>query len=207
VRVYLDYGQACSPSKQGLTALRRLRDGGVEVYLLRGLQTEAVYRQERRSAWGPLGINHGKHVVFYRWESPVAYLVIGSSNHTSHSKCSRELDTIGVLDQRHPETIRLLEECRRLARIGTPLRRVWDGDTDKDGYLRIRDDVTAEASEDVPYSRFHHARAITGAALRMEQIDHKIIQRGEARGRLNVVLSGGAADQVRPPLRAASPDS
>ena len=118
----MDQGQARSASAECTSTLGILSKGGVEVRLCRGFRTDMEYRLNREDQAFPSGIFHQKSVYVHRRDSHVAYLVAGSSNHTTYSRCSDELDVMSLVLVAHPEmaiTLHRWEQARLRAAIWT----------------------------------------------------------------------------------------
>ena len=140
----MDQGQARAASAESSSTLGVLTKGGIEVRLCRGFQTDLEYRLNRDDRSFPQGIFHQKSVYVQRRDSHVAYLVAGSSNHTTYSRCSDELDVMSLVLVAHPETAITLHRWEQAS-----LRAIiWkSGQQDADGHVRFSDSGASSSAE------------------------------------------------------------
>jgi hypothetical protein len=130
----MDQGQARSASAETVSTLGILTMGGIEVRLCRGFRTDMEYRLNREDQAFPSGIFHQKSVYVHRHGSHVAHLVAGSSNHTTYSRCSDELDVLSLVLVAHPEMAITLHRWQQASLRAV----VWRSDqTDSDGRVRF----------------------------------------------------------------------
>ena len=130
----MDQGQARSASAESASTLGILSKGGIEVRLCRGFRTDMEYRLNREDQAFPSGIFHQKSVYVHRRDSHVAYLIAGSSNHTTYSRCSDELDIMSLVLVAHPETAITLHRWEQASLRAV----VWKSDqVDSDGRVRF----------------------------------------------------------------------
>ena len=150
----MDQGQARSASAESASTLGILSKGGIEVRLCRGFRTDMEYRLNREDQAFPSGIFHQKSVYVHRRDSHVAYLMVGSSNHTTYSRCSDELDVLSLVLVAHPETAITLHRWEQAS-----LRAViWKSDqVDSDGRARFAnvagDDAGSNKNQKGPFTR------------------------------------------------------
>ena len=102
----------------------------------------------------PHGIFHQKSVYVHRRDSHVAFLVAGSSNHTTYSRCSDELDVLSMVLVSHPDTAVTLHRWEQ-ANLRSD---IWKSDqVDADGRARFSNvggsNVGGSRSQKGPFTR------------------------------------------------------
>ena len=125
VRVIADYGQALGRATRDMAArLQQLRQAGVAVRLCAGTMIQEIYREVGRDVPPGRGIQHAKVLLAGR------YMVFGSPNWTTSSKCNVE---VAGLVELGPEGQQLMQ--RELARVDT-LSVAFTGDVEARGTTR-----------------------------------------------------------------------
>ena len=100
------------------------------------------------------GIFHQKSVYVRRCDSHVAYLMVGSSNHTTFSRCSDELDVLSLVLVSHPDTAVTLHRWEQ-AKVRSD---IWKSDqVDAEGRSRFANvdgsTVGGNRSQKGPFTR------------------------------------------------------